>query len=51
MLAMEFLKRIFEQESLPVRLLRNQGLKVLNELPFIKQNLLKQVFSPHEIMT
>ena len=41
-LAMKGLQNLFAQDQLPVRWLRNTGLKLTNQLPFVKQLLARQ---------
>ena len=42
MAVMEGLKRLFEDQYLPVRLLRNDGMKLINKLGFIKNKIVKE---------
>ncbi|MFT7267661.1 MAG: 2-octaprenylphenol hydroxylase [Porticoccus sp.] len=42
MAVMEGLKRLFEDQHLPVRLLRNDGMKLINKLGFIKNKIMKE---------
>lgn len=42
MAAMEGLQRLFAQEALPIRWLRNEGLTRINRLPWLKQQLIRQ---------
>ena len=41
MTAMDSFKRLFEQQSLPVRWLRNAGMRVVGQIPPLKQQLLR----------
>jgi 2-octaprenylphenol hydroxylase len=41
MTAMDSFKRLFEQQSLPLRWLRNAGMRVVGQIPPLKQQLLR----------
>ena len=41
MTAMDSFKRLFEQQSLPVRWLRNAGMRIVGQIPPLKQQLLR----------
>ncbi len=41
MTAMDGFKRLFEQQSLPLRWLRNAGMRTVNQLPPLKQQLMR----------
>ncbi|MFQ3342134.1 UbiH/UbiF/VisC/COQ6 family ubiquinone biosynthesis hydroxylase [Porticoccus sp. Uisw_050_02] len=42
MAVMEGLKRLFEDQHLPMRLLRNDGMRLINKLGFIKNKIVKE---------
>jgi 2-octaprenylphenol hydroxylase len=39
--AMDGFKRLFEQEALPLRWLRNVGMRGVGQLPLLKQQLIR----------
>jgi len=41
MAAMDGFKRLFEQQALPLRWLRNVGMRGINQLPLVKQQLMR----------
>jgi 2-octaprenylphenol hydroxylase len=42
MAAMEGFKWLFAEKSLPIRWLRNQGMRGLNDMPMVKQKIIRQ---------
>jgi 2-octaprenylphenol hydroxylase len=42
MAAMDGFKRLFEREELPVRWLRNEGMRLLAKIPGVKNTIIRQ---------